>query len=691
MRVTRRSCRWMPTLITMGLSTIGCGGEILGGPGTTSSTGETSTSSSSSSGAGGGAASSSTSSSGATGSSSSSTSGSSSSTSASGSSSSGGTGGASSSSTSGAGGGTTSSSGAGGGAASSSSGGTGGCVDAASCPGNDTECATRTCSAGGCGVVYAAAGTKIAAQVPGDCQALACDGAGGVVALADAADAPDDGLACTVDACAGSQATHVPVAAGTPCAEGGGKVCNGAGACVACVGAADCPGADTECSVRTCTAGVCGVSTVPAGGLAATQKAGDCATSTCNAAGAAVAQYDAADAAPGQTCPSSTWQTAVPTCGGPIESAPATSWTDCGVPDPTKQGGDLLWLYQDAVGGIGGYGILPYAQFPFVVAAGPTGDIVVGGSASYTFFKQVAVYLRLNAGGARLATRMYDLNPSWSQSVSTIFTGATIGPTNDLFASLAAWCQGSGAPPTCPGGLSEWNSPTGAVIPAPSWVSPLGALKTASGTAPIDLGCGALPAAPGGSTFVTRIDSLGNCLYARSFPLPGLKAVMDASGRVVVSGYAGAGAVDLGGGPLAQLDAQDMVLVELDPAGNHLWSRRMGGAGAYLFPVNGGYGWPADVTISAAGNVYLVTNLGGPAAVDFGGGVISAAGYEPIVASYTPSGAHRWSRAYHFGASVSAAVDGCGSLVVASRSLLRAGCSHQSFGPVTPAIARFAP
>src|SRR5215211_1785380 len=45
-----------------------------------------------------------------------------------------------------------------------------GCASATSCPGVDTECQTRTCVAGVCGIAYAAAGTAVSSQTTGDCK-----------------------------------------------------------------------------------------------------------------------------------------------------------------------------------------------------------------------------------------------------------------------------------------------------------------------------------------------------------------------------------------------------------------------------------------------------------------------------------------------------------------------------------------
>src|SRR5204862_488216 len=69
-------------------------------------------------------------------------------------------------------------------------------------------------------------------------------------------DVPVDGNPCTDDACFGGVPFNPPAAAATSC--GGSNVCDGAGQCVGCNVATDCPGVDTECAQRACTVGVCG-------------------------------------------------------------------------------------------------------------------------------------------------------------------------------------------------------------------------------------------------------------------------------------------------------------------------------------------------------------------------------------------------------------------------------------------------
>jgi hypothetical protein len=134
------------------------------------------------------------------------------------------------------------------------------CLSPAECPGEDTECAHRTCVAGHCGMENVAAGTPASSDPAGNCQRSECDGSGAVTTVTDNTDRPVDGRQCTDDACTAGAPSNPSSPAGTACNEGGGTRCDGHGACVECVVASDCPGEDSGCLVRTCTNGSCGVS-----------------------------------------------------------------------------------------------------------------------------------------------------------------------------------------------------------------------------------------------------------------------------------------------------------------------------------------------------------------------------------------------------------------------------------------------
>ncbi len=158
------------------------------------------------------------------------------------------------------------------------------CLSASTCPGTDTECHTRTCINGACGVSNTAAGTVTSAQVPRDCKRLECNGSGGTFTVPDGTDLPVDGNACTSDICNGDTPANPAIAAGTNC--GGTSVCDGAGACVGCLTAATCPGTDSECHTRTCSAAhMCSISNALAGKLLAIQVAGDCRKNQCDGNG----------------------------------------------------------------------------------------------------------------------------------------------------------------------------------------------------------------------------------------------------------------------------------------------------------------------------------------------------------------------------------------------------------------------
>jgi hypothetical protein len=158
------------------------------------------------------------------------------------------------------------------------------CLTATTCPGTDTECHTRTCVNGACGISNKAAGTVTVAQVSRDCKRIQCNGAGATATVPDTNDLPVDGNACTADVCSGDIPSNPALTAGTAC--GGTSVCDGRGLCVGCLTAATCPGTDTECHTRTCSAArVCGVANAAAGKLLALQTSGDCKRSQCDGAG----------------------------------------------------------------------------------------------------------------------------------------------------------------------------------------------------------------------------------------------------------------------------------------------------------------------------------------------------------------------------------------------------------------------
>jgi hypothetical protein len=198
-----------------------------------------------------------------------------------------------------------------------------GCLIAGDC-GTDTACQLNVCKADNtCGISNVDAGTVIAAQTPGDCQVVQCNGAGATISVNDDNDITDDGNACTNDVCAAGTPTHPPKDARTSCLVN--QLCDGAGSCVQCLANADC-GASTDCTLHVCKADhTCDVTLVAAGTPVATQTAGDCKVVVCDDAGATtVANDDNDTASDGNACTDDVCNAGVPAHN------PTAAGTACG-------------------------------------------------------------------------------------------------------------------------------------------------------------------------------------------------------------------------------------------------------------------------------------------------------------------------------------------------------------------------
>jgi hypothetical protein len=110
------------------------------------------------------------------------------------------------------------------------------CVNQFDCPSAPHECVISTCIDQYCAMVSASDKTVVQQQKGGDCALLVCDGRGGIKALSDPRDWPaDDGNACTDETCEDGAPVYPPLEVGTKCGEDESGVCNGKGACGACL------------------------------------------------------------------------------------------------------------------------------------------------------------------------------------------------------------------------------------------------------------------------------------------------------------------------------------------------------------------------------------------------------------------------------------------------------------------------
>ncbi len=131
------------------------------------------------------------------------------------------------------------------------------CASPQECPGEDTDCQSRTCQAGVCGMDLTAQGTPTSSQTAGDCRVEVCDGSGGTEVATDEGDAPDPGTACRTTTCDGDVPVSTFGPVGAACSDSGGQVCDGNGACVECLVGGDCPSGVCVQATNTCAAPTC--------------------------------------------------------------------------------------------------------------------------------------------------------------------------------------------------------------------------------------------------------------------------------------------------------------------------------------------------------------------------------------------------------------------------------------------------
>ena len=136
--------------------------------------------------------------------------------------------------------------------------------------------------------------------------------------------------------------------------------------------------------------------------------------------------------------------------------------------------------------------------------------------------------------------------------------------------------------------------------------------------------------------YLVSFDSKGKHRWSKGFGNTsgdyGYGLAVDGSGNVYITGSFSYG-VSFGGVTLFPTGSSDLFLASFSPSGSHRWSKALGGASSDY-----GYALATD----KAGNVYLTGYVYGP--VNFGGGSLTTSSGDAFIASFTPSGGHRWSK-----------------------------------------------
>ncbi|MDI3283199.1 SBBP repeat-containing protein [Polyangium sp. 15x6] len=143
-----------------------------------------------------------------------------------------------------------------------------------------------------------------------------------------------------------------------------------------------------------------------------------------------------------------------------------------------------------------------------------------------------------------------------------------------------------------------------------------------------------------GDIFVLKLNAAGEHVWSKRFGANNVQSAQDVdfdgAGNLYVTGWATSDNVNLGGNSLDP-NMEDVFLASYDSAGNHRWSRVMGG---------GGNQRARHLTVTKDGNVALVGETDGNANIG-GGNMNGAGGRDIIVGMYEGgNGNHMWSKLF---------------------------------------------
>ncbi len=146
-------------------------------------------------------------------------------------------------------------------------------------------------------------------------------------------------------------------------------------------------------------------------------------------------------------------------------------------------------------------------------------------------------------------------------------------------------------------------------------------LITGSFSETVDFGDGPHTSSDGYDVFVLKLDPAGNLLWSKTFGGAGSEMGSgigaDAEGNILLTGALTGKHLDFGGGLLELHGGSDVFAVKLDPAGNHVWSRRVGGPHTDL---------ALGLAVDASGGIAVLGEYAdGP--TDLGAGAIPLAGH----------------------------------------------------------------
>jgi hypothetical protein len=176
-----------------------------------------------------------------------------------------------------------------------------------------------------------------------------------------------------------------------------------------------------------------------------------------------------------------------------------------------------------------------------------------------------------------------------------------------------------------------------------------------SATGAIDLGAGTLAPINANDIFVARYGMAGQTVWSRRFGgTKGADTFALALGQSIILATRSYGAIDFGGGALP---VGHSVIAALDWSGGHLWSKQLANSNAFSVE---------DVELDASGNIFLIGTAAGD--LDLGGGTLpgTATGADVVIAKLDSAGSHLWSQRFAATGAASGNADDFGQRIAAT-------------------------
>ena len=318
-------------------------------------------------------------------------------------------------------------------------------------------------------------------------------------------------------------------------------------------------------------------------------------------------------------------------------------YADCGV---------IQWTYStSSLGDDVGYDVAVDAHGDLVLTGKFDGSVDFGGGPLSSVGKEDVFVVKLGPGGEHLwSLRLGGASDDVGNRIAIDSHGNALvigefGDTVDFGGGPLDSAGGSDVfvVKLGPGGEHLWSRRFGSTSDEAGWGIAVdhddNVLLTGEFDGMVNFGGGDLDSAGSKDVFAVKLNPAGEHLWSHRFGSPdsdrGKSVAVDSAGNALFVGYF-RGITNLGGEPLESAGDYDLFVVKLNPDGQHLWSKRFGGAA---------YERSWDIALDSEDNPIVAGYFEGT--TDLGSEpLVSAGSSDVFVLKLDPDGQHLWSKRF---------------------------------------------